>query len=66
MRNFFPGLLGRLSYGSGSGLGSTLYTRHQHRVAPKFCAAVVFRRLVFLSLVVLWVWRRNQRVHSYG
>ena len=65
---FLPGLLGRMSCGSGSGLDSTLYTRHQHRVAPapKFCATVVFRRLVFLSLAVLWVWRCNQTVHSYG
>ena len=60
-----PGLLGRMSYGRGSGLGSTLYTRNQHYVAPKFCAAVVFRRLVFLSPMVLWVWRCNQRVRSY-
>ena len=63
---FLPGLMGRMSYVSGIGLGSTLYTRHQHRVAPKFCAAVVFRRRVFLSQVVLWVWRCNQRFHSYG
>ena len=48
-----PGLPGHMSCGSGSGLGSTLYTRHQHHVAPKFCAAVVFRRLVFLSLGVV-------------
>ena len=63
---FLPGLLGRMSCGSSSGLGSTLYTRHQHHVVPKFCAAVVFSRPVFLSLVVLWVWHCNQRVHSYG
>ena len=63
---FLPRLLGRMSCGSGSGLGNTLYTRHQHHVAPKFCAAVVFCRLVFLSLAVLWVWRCNQTVHSYG
>ena len=63
---FLPGLLGHMSCGSGSGLGSTLYTRNQHHVAPKFCAAVVLRRLVFLSPVVLWVWRFNQRVRLYG
>ena len=63
---FLPGLLGRMPCGSGSGLGSTLYTRHQHHVAPKFCAAVVFCRLAVLSLVVLLVWRCNQTVHSYG
>ena len=61
-----PGLPGHMSYDSGSGLVSTLYTRHQHHVAPKFCAAVVFRRRVFLSLEVIWVWRCNQRVRSYG
>ena len=61
-----PGLPGHMSCVSGSGLGSTLYTRHQHHVAPKFCAALVFRIRVFLSLVVLWVWQCNQRVHSYG
>ena len=44
-----PRLPGHMSCGSGSDLGSTLYTRHQHHVAPKFCAAVVFCRLVFLS-----------------
>ena len=41
---FIPGLPGHMSFGSGSGLGSTLYTRHQHHAEPKFCAAVVFRR----------------------
>ena len=56
-----PGLPGHMSCGSGSGLDSTLYTRHQHHVAPKFWAAVVFHRRVFLSLLVLWVWRYNQR-----
>ena len=43
---FLPGLPGHMSCGSGSGLGSTLYTRPQRHVAPKFCAAVVFCRLV--------------------
>ena len=42
-----PVLPGSMSCGSGSGLGSILYTRHQHHVAPKFCATLVFRRLVF-------------------
>ena len=60
-----PGLPVFMSCGSGSGLGSTRYTRHQHHAEPKFCAAVVFRRLVFLSPVALWVWRCNQRVRSY-
>ena len=60
-----PGLPGRMSCGSGSGIGSTIYTRHQHNAEPKFCAAVVFRRLMFLSLVALWVWRCNRRVCSY-
>ena len=32
---FLPGLPGHMSYDSGSGLGSTLYTRHQQHVAPK-------------------------------
>ena len=61
-----PGFMEHMSCGIGSGLGSTLYTSHQHHVAPKFCADVVFRRLVFLSPMVLWVWRCNQRVRSYG
>ena len=50
-----PGLPGHMSCGRGSGLGSTLYTRHQHHAEPKFCAAVVFHRLMFLSPVELWV-----------
>ena len=62
---FLPGLLVHMSCGSGSGLGSTRYTRHQHHAEPKFCAASVFRRLMFLSLVALWVWRFNLRVRSY-
>ena len=63
---FLPGLPGHMSCGSGSGLGSTLYTRHQHHVALKFCDAMVFRRIVFLSPVVLWVCNFNKRVRSYG
>ena len=51
------GLPGRMSCGSGSGLGSTRYTRHQHHAEPKFCADAVFHRLMFLSPVELWVWR---------
>ena len=50
-----PGLPGRMYCGSGSGLGSTRYTRHQHHAEPKFCAAAVFHRLMFLSPVALWV-----------
>ena len=61
-----PGLPGHMSCGSGSGMGSTLYTRHQHHDEPKFCAAVVFHRLMFLSPVVLWVCNFNKRVRSYG
>ena len=60
-----PGLPGRISCGSGSGMDSTRYTRHQHHAEPKFCAAAVFLRLMFLSSVALWVWRCNQRVCSY-
>ena len=37
-----PGLPGRMSCGSGSGLGSTQYTRHQHHAEPKFCALQCF------------------------
>ena len=50
-----PRLSGLMSCGSGSGLGNTRYTRHQHHAKPKFCAAVVFHRLMFLSAVALWV-----------
>ena len=50
-----PRLLGRMSCGSGSGLGSTQYTKHRHDAEPKFCAAVVFLRLMFLSPVALLV-----------
>ena len=60
-----PRLPGHMSCGSGSGLGSTLYTWHKHHAEPKFCAAMVFRRLMFLSPVALWVWRCNRRVRSY-
>ena len=59
------GLPGHMSCGSGSGPVSTLYTRHQHHAEPNFCAAVVFRRLMRLSPVALWVWRCNRRVRSY-
>ena len=58
-----PGLPGSMSSGSGSGLGSTQYTKHRHHAEPKFCAAVVFHRLMFLFPVVLWVWRCNQKGH---
>ena len=61
-----PGFPGRMSCGSGSGLGSTRFTRHEHHAEPKFCAAVVFRRLIFLSPVALWVWSCNRRVRSYA
>ena len=61
---FLPGLLGHMSCGSGSGLGSTLYTRHQHHVAPKFCADVVFRRRLFLSLVYLEAGTRRAGVEE--
>ena len=44
-----PGLPERMSCGSGSSLGSTRYTRHQHLAEPKFCAAAVFHRLMFFS-----------------
>ena len=60
-----PGLPGRMSCGSGSGMGITRYTRHQHHAEPKFCAAAVFRRLMFLSPVALWVWSCNRKVRSY-
>ena len=59
-----PGFLGRMSCGSGSGLGSTKYTKHRHHAEPKFCATVVFHRLMFLFPVALWVWRCNQKFHS--
>ena len=60
-----PGLPVRMSYGSGSGLGSTQYTKHLHHAEPKFCAAVVFHRIIlFIFPVALWVWRCNQKVHS--
>ena len=59
-----PGLPGRMSCGSGSGLGSTQYTKHQHHAELKFLAAVLFHRLMFLFPVALWVWRCNQKVHS--
>ena len=48
-----PGLPGRMSCGSGSGLVNNQYTRHQNHAEPKFCAAVVFHRLMFLFNVVL-------------
>ena len=38
-----------MSCGSGSGLGSTQYTKHQHHAEPNFCAAVVFYGLIFYS-----------------
>ena len=60
-----PRLPGHMSCGRGSGLGSTQYTRHQHHAEPKFCAAAVFRRLICLYPVALWVWRCNRRVSSY-
>ena len=59
-----PGLPGRMSCGSGSGLGSTQYTNHRNHAEPKFWAAVEFHRLMSLFPVALWVWRCNQRVHS--
>ena len=37
----------RMSCGSGSGLGSTQYTKHQPHADTKFCAAMVFYRLFF-------------------
>ena len=60
-----PKLPGRMPCGSGSGLGSTRYTTHQHHDETKFCAAAVFRRLMYFSPVALWVWRCNRRVRSY-
>ena len=60
-----PGFPGRMFCGSGSGLGSTRFTRHEHHAEPKFGTDVVFRRLIFLFPVVLWVWRCNRRVRSY-
>ena len=60
------GLLGHTSCGSGSVMGSTRYTMHQHHSETKFCAVAVFRRLIFLSLVAIWVWRCNRRVRSYA
>ena len=44
---FLPGLPGCMSCGSGSGMGSTQYTKHQHHAEPKFCAVAVFHRLMF-------------------
>ena len=60
-----PRFPGRISCGSGSGLGSTQYTRHQHHAEPKICAAVVFHRLMCLFLVALWVWLCNRRVNLF-
>ena len=45
---FLPGFPGHMSCGSGSGLGSTRYTRHQHHAEPSFALLWCFVDYFFI------------------